>query len=757
MLYQWCGRLRSFFLEEIFNLQPDHNCDISKLHSRDIFNPVVPLFEVPSKKDEGRMKLKTARSEKPGTLTSSEHQRPGVLDFSNFFSFIEEHKKSIKEKLSDLSIFPSNDKLVTFSEAKLVTLVYHLRDIAQHFSDGVEYIEKMLFDQIVQAIGKEVTPVDFTNYMRYHNRVLFKAEYLPKGFCYPIKRPDHYPEGVLSIESELNDGSLPQSIPTVVRSAPAMRPMKFALNASTEVTFMGHRYLHAWVSHQFSGDTGYNLYMNARAHQFSSFILLIGTMGAVDLFQPKYGIIIQNKDDLKIPLMVETIPTPKQFRDAIESLSPEQQRFAKAYRSMQLSGTLFSICVIQIKPQMEKLLRLPQDSLTKEIQLSQDLMELFIKYQIPSDLLTYDGPENAPVATKITSVQQNVNSIKEVIQKAIQLQIKEQLKQQAYLHPTPILPPPEPEPILEVYEEEERDYREYELDMKMDKMMLFDDAPVQMSLSLDMVSIKEDIAPKREKEVMKKKSAAPAKSRKAMAPSPSPAKPSAAPSSNASSIAVPKSPVAEAKVAPAEAPKAATPAEPPKPATPAEPPKPATPETTQPQEKAKELLPATSAIQIATEEEPDYTKIPTSLDDKYGKYDEDNALHATTITASTPWSMSFQANILSPRQTKSLEVADLETAKNAAFDLLDALTCSGAILVEDADFHVLLGVAHQFEKSLMGTLVQDNINPIEKLERSVLLTATTVMGKDVKELVKEEVLERIRMHSPNLLAADEEE
>ncbi|CAE8626603.1 unnamed protein product [Polarella glacialis] len=38
-----------------------------------------------------------------------------------------------------------------------------------------------------------------------------------------------------------------------------------------------------------------------------------------------------------------TIPTPKEFKDAIESLSPEQQSFAKAFRAMQLESTLFGI------------------------------------------------------------------------------------------------------------------------------------------------------------------------------------------------------------------------------------------------------------------------------------------------------------------------------------------------------------------------------------------------------------------------------
>lgn len=36
---------------------------------------------------------------------------------------------------------------------------------------------------------------------------------------------------------------------------------------------------------------------------------------------------------------LEAIPTAKEFRDAIESLSAEQQRFAKAFRSMQLESS----------------------------------------------------------------------------------------------------------------------------------------------------------------------------------------------------------------------------------------------------------------------------------------------------------------------------------------------------------------------------------------------------------------------------------
>lgn len=68
--------------------------------------------------------------------------------------------------------------------------------------------------------------------------------------------------------------------------------------------------------------------------------------------------VVRNKDEFTLPLECETIPTPKEFKDAIASLSPEQQEFCRAFRGMQLESTLFGVVVIQIQPQLEKLLNL---------------------------------------------------------------------------------------------------------------------------------------------------------------------------------------------------------------------------------------------------------------------------------------------------------------------------------------------------------------------------------------------------------------
>ena len=91
-----------------------------------------------------------------------------------------------------------------------------------------------------------------------------------------MRRPDHYPEGTLSIEygrgTEIEkDGQA--LVQTMVASHgecepdltggelnfPLVHPMKFALDAATTVAFTGERHLHACVLHQFSGTYPFQL------------------------------------------------------------------------------------------------------------------------------------------------------------------------------------------------------------------------------------------------------------------------------------------------------------------------------------------------------------------------------------------------------------------------------------------------------------------------------------------------------------------
>jgi hypothetical protein len=245
------------------------------------------------------------------------------------------------------------------AEANLLVMLRHCTDVCGQWVEALFYIEGLLRAQLISAIGKEVSPADFAQYMRFHCGKLFLDAFAPTPFCYAVRRSDqHSPEGTLSIEEEVvgpgGDGNIPAPIVTLASESDKPHPMEFPLNASVSIEFHGERYLHAWLRHQFSGESGAKLSLVSKARQFSSMIVLVGRISSARVFEPKFASIVKNKDELTIPLDASTIPTAKEFKDAIESLSPEQQAFAKAFRSMQLESTLFGVLVIQIKPQLER-------------------------------------------------------------------------------------------------------------------------------------------------------------------------------------------------------------------------------------------------------------------------------------------------------------------------------------------------------------------------------------------------------------------
>ena len=105
----------------------------------------------------------------------------------------------------------------------------------------------------------------------------------------------------------------------------------------------------------------------------------------------------------------------------------------------------------------------------------------------------------------------------------------------------------------------------------------------------------------------------------------------------------------------------------------------------------------------------------------------------------------------------SLWPKEQDEEKTRCYDLLDALSCSGSLEIDCASLHVVVAATHCFDESIVNTVVRNNINPIEKVERSMLIVGSTIQGKPPGRLIRPANLAQIEGHSPQLLNEENEE
>ena len=130
---------------------------------------------------------------------------PKVLSQQDFDAFLAEHRRTLDAKLASLvATFPTGTEaatvLISATDATTSVLMGQMSKIVNAYKDAMGYIEHMLYCQLEAAVGKVVTSKDFNEFMAYHNKRLFLRAYSPVPFCYSIRRPDHYPEGLVALE-----------------------------------------------------------------------------------------------------------------------------------------------------------------------------------------------------------------------------------------------------------------------------------------------------------------------------------------------------------------------------------------------------------------------------------------------------------------------------------------------------------------------------------------------------------------------------
>jgi hypothetical protein len=99
-----------------------------------------------------------------------------------------------------------------------------------------------------------------------------------------------------------------------------------------------------------------------------------------------------------------------------------------------------------------------------------------------------------------------------------------------------------------------------------------------------------------------------------------------------------------------------------------------------------------------------------------------------------------------------LRAKPIKLEKDKSFHLLDALSRSRSLPIACAELHVVVAV-HCFEKNVMGTIIEDNMNPIEKVEKTMLLMASTIHGVKPQALIDNQVQStRLMQYFPALFA-----
>ena len=183
--------------------------------------------------------------------------------------------------------------------------------------------------ELIKSIGKEVKSRDVVEYTNFYAKKLLLPDVAPAPLSHPVRRSaTHSPEGMFTLEQSFPGAQSPVPLFSLSRkissSAETASPvMSFPLDASTHIKFSGDQFVHAFLHQSFSSplEDEPKVMFSARARQFSSFVLLLGKMATSDSFEPQHAMIVRSKDELKVALELAVIPTQKEFRNAIRSLS----------------------------------------------------------------------------------------------------------------------------------------------------------------------------------------------------------------------------------------------------------------------------------------------------------------------------------------------------------------------------------------------------------------------------------------------------
>ncbi|KAL3805783.1 hypothetical protein HJC23_007744 [Cyclotella cryptica] len=664
----------------------ESRCDMNleTIDAESVFVPVLPILEPPS---SALMRKTDSNSKRLGELMSLSP----LLPIDDIRLFLNEQCRTLDEKIQEcVSNFPPADStshLITSAEATLFLLFSHSASITDYFVNGLQAIEQAMVDSLTKACGVEVTQRDLEKFLRCNNKKLFCDDmYMPLEFNFDIKRPNRVPEGIVRIEMRSVTSDFDEAWPILtatkeINLAPGEEKHHVEIkipSIASMVQISGKCCIHGWLTHQFLSTDDFRYQIMAASRHFSSFLLLTGNVSHNHCMNVKTAMLIQNEDEVTIPLHLSRALPVGDFHSRVSSLSPQQQSFAQAAAITQLDSSVFCVCVVEVRPQLELLMRLPPDSLTKEVSLVTTLLSLFVEHQISADLVSYDGPENVPAKEMIATVKEYVQNVLVMVNDTSG--DGQDDKKSAELPPVEVgeMQPKANVPFQRGNRRASRD--DVSLDARFDREKVCTSHDDNTSLATDSNRALND-------GIFRKKQSYDS------------IETNAALDELSQHAAVERFSIDSAP-------------------------------------QVIRQLPSIDYLEFLGEEDFSSTGIASmarKLNMKLAAH-QNKQLQQVNITTGEVWE---KRNARLPKSSvEELDNAERQVNTKKAMHLLDALSRSGSLPIKFAQLHALVGATHCFGHSLIDTLVISDVDPIKQMSNSMALLASVIHDTPVGDIIK---------------------
>ncbi|KAJ3144977.1 hypothetical protein HDU86_001317 [Geranomyces michiganensis] len=109
------------------------------------------------------------------------------------------------------------------------------------------------------------------------------------------------------------------------------------------------------------------------------------------------------------------------------------------------------------------------------------------------------------------------------------------------------------------------------------------------------------------------------------------------------------------------------------------------------------------------------------------------AIRPATLCIQDCWTRFRAKSILHPLTTTTLDFSAQRTERDAAFHLLDALSRSGELILENVHLHVVCAATQAFDRTLVDTIIRGNIDPLRMIRETNLVIAGVLAGVSTEE------------------------